>query len=59
MVYSTVDIYDVSTGQWTSSGTGAGSLSVARYLLAAAGVDNKIVFGGGRYTTIPGDGLIP
>ena len=43
----TVDIYDVSTGQWNSTSTGAGSLGVARYLLAAAATGSKVVFAGG------------
>lgn len=44
---ATVDIYDVTTGIWTSTGTGAGSLSVARYYLAAAAAGTKVVFAGG------------
>lgn len=42
-----VDIYDVATGKWSSTGTGAGQLSVARRDLAAAAAGNLIVFAGG------------
>lgn len=45
----TIDIYDMNTGQWSSTSTGVGSLSLARTLLAAAGLGNKILFAGGRY----------
>ena len=48
-MWATVDIYDVITGQWNSTATGAGSLSIARYLLAGAATGNKIVFAGGEY----------
>ena len=44
----TVDIYDSNTGLWNSTATGAGSLSVARYWLAAASAGTKVVFAGGR-----------
>lgn len=44
--YSTVDIYDINTGQWNSS---AGQLSIARAYLAAAAGGNKIIFAGGLY----------
>lgn len=43
-----VDIFDAITGRWTSTSSGAGSLSVARSSLAAAGAGDKIVFAGGR-----------
>ena len=46
-VFNTVDIYDVITGQWNSTATGAGILSVARYYLAAAATGNKVIFAGG------------
>lgn len=50
---STVDIYDVNSGQWSSTSTGAGSLSAARFDLAAASLGNKIIFAGGRYVFAP------
>ncbi len=42
-----VDIYDVAAAQWSSTATGAGSLSLARDSMAAAGAGSKIVFAGG------------
>ncbi len=40
-----VDIYDASSGTWSSS---SGSLSVGRQSLAAASAGNKVVFAGGE-----------
>lgn len=42
-----VDIYDITTGQFTSTSTGAGRLSEARANLVAAAAGNKIIFAGG------------
>lgn len=50
-VLATVDIYDVTTGVWSSTATGAGSLSDARELLVGAGANNVIVFAGGAYVS--------
>lgn len=44
---ATVDTYDTTTGEWRSSSTGAGQLSVARAHHAAAAAGNKIIFAGG------------
>jgi len=41
-VYSTVDIYDTATGQWST-----GQLSVARFDIAAVSKGNKVLFAGG------------
>lgn len=46
---ATVDIYNVTSQSWTSSSTGAGSLSAPRYLMAAAAAGTKVVFAGGVY----------
>ena len=56
---STVDIYDVSTGTWNSTATGAGQLSVARWGLAAAAAGNKIVFAGGSYVIVMSGSVSP
>lgn len=40
-------MYDLSTGQWDSTSTGAGQLGVARYLLSAGATGSKIVVAGG------------
>jgi hypothetical protein len=42
VVFSTVDIYDISSDSWSSA-----SLSEARYDLATAVVNNKVLFAGG------------
>ena len=42
----------MSTNSWTSSATGAGSLSVARGYPAAASAGSKIVFAGGMYVLL-------
>lgn len=46
--YNTVDIYDAETGEWNSTSTGAGSLSLARDAIAAASIDTKAIFAGGQ-----------
>lgn len=46
---ATVDIYNVTSQSWTSSSTGAGSLSAPRSLMAAAAAGTKVVFAGGVY----------
>ena len=48
-----VDIYDVTTAVWRSTATDAGSLSIARQALAAAGAGLKAIFAGGTYVTLP------
>lgn len=47
-----VDIYDVPTGTWNSTATGAGQLSVGRTWLAGGATGNKIIFAGGMYVDI-------
>lgn len=47
-MYAQADLYDISTGVWSS----AGQLSVARFDLAAAAAGNKIVFAGGLYVAM-------
>ncbi len=46
-VYSTVDIYDVSTGDWSVN-----QLSVARFGISAVSYGNKVLFAGGCNYTI-------
>lgn len=45
---ATVDIFDVASGAWNSTTTGAGQLSIARQYLAAASTGSIIIFAGGR-----------
>lgn len=42
VVYSTVDIYDIALGQWSTS-----QLSVARFDISAVSNQNKVLFAGG------------
>lgn len=48
LAVSTVDIYDVITSTWTSTGSGIGRLSVARFSLASAAASNQVIFAGGE-----------
>lgn len=46
--YSTVDIFDTATQTWSSTATGAGSLSVGRQFIVALSSPSRILFAGGN-----------
>lgn len=50
---STVDIFDVVTGIWTSTSTGAGSISAARSRLVGVRLgDDRVMFAGGMMCVV-------
>ena len=47
--YSTIDVYNDTSGVWANTSSGAGALSVGRDFLAGAGSNGLIIFAGGVY----------